>query len=81
MIDPQSPRGSYRRRARNSKFLIVVIVAAATVVALQYTPRAIFSPEQTSTWWGVLTGLVLGGFLFGWLRLRWGRTDDDDRNA
>jgi len=81
MIDPQSPRNSYRRRAHNSKFLIVLIVAATTVVALQYTPRAIFSPEQTSTLWGVLTGLVLGGFLFGWLRLTRGRTDDEDRNS
>jgi hypothetical protein len=69
--DPsQSPRDPYRRVARNSKFLIVIIVAAATVVALQYTPRAIFSPEKTSTLWGMLTGLVLGGFLFGWLTVR-----------
>ena len=72
MIDdpPQPPRDSYRRPARNSRFLIILIVAAATVVALQYTPRAMFTPEKTSTLWGVLTGLVLGGFLFGWLSLR-----------
>jgi branched-subunit amino acid transport protein AzlD len=69
--DPaQPPRDPYRRPAKNSKFLIVIIVAAATVVALQYTPRAIFSSEKTSTLWGMLTGLVLGGFLFGWLTLR-----------
>lgn len=73
MIDPsQSPRNSYRRQAKNSKFLIIIIVAAATVVALQYTPRALFSPEKTSTLWGVLTGLILGGFIFGWLTLRRG---------
>jgi hypothetical protein len=71
MTDPsRSPRDSFRRPAKNSKFLIVLIVAAATVVALQYTPRAIFPPEKTSTLWGVLTGLVLGGFVFGWLTLR-----------
>jgi branched-subunit amino acid transport protein AzlD len=69
--DPaQPPHDPYRRPAKNSKFLIVIIVAAATVVALQYTPRAIFSSEKTSTLWGMLTGLVLGGFLFGWLTLR-----------
>jgi hypothetical protein len=69
--DPSdSPRRPHRRPARNSKFLIVLIVATATVVALQYTARAFFSPDNTSTLWGVLTGLVLGGFLFGWLTLR-----------
>jgi hypothetical protein len=74
--DPSpSPRDSYRRPARTSKFLVVLIVAAATVVALQYTPRAIFSPDRTSTLWGILTGMVLGGFLFGWLSLKGGRDD------
>jgi hypothetical protein len=67
---PESPHDPYRRPARNSRFLIVLIVAAATVVGLQYTSRAFFSPDRTSTLWGVLTGLVLGGFLFGWLSLR-----------
>ena len=67
---PRPPRDSYRRPPRNSRFLIVLIVAAATVVALQYTPRALFSEEQTSLLWGMLTGLVLGGFLFGWLTLK-----------
>jgi len=66
--DPPPPRGSNRRPARNSKFLIILIVAAATVVALQYTPRRIFPADQTSLLWGILTGLVLGGLLFGWLR-------------
>jgi hypothetical protein len=73
MIDPsQAPRDAYRRSPKNSRFLIILIVAAATVVALQYTPRAIFPSEKTSTLWGVLTGLVLGGFIFGWLTLRRG---------
>lgn len=67
---PRPPRDSYRRAPRNSKFLIVLIVAAATIVALQYTPRAIFPSDQTSLLWGILTGLVLGGFLFGWLTLK-----------
>jgi hypothetical protein len=62
---------SPRRPARNSRFLIVLIVVAATVVALQYTDRALFQPERTSTLWGVLTGLVLGGVLFGWLKSPW----------
>jgi hypothetical protein len=51
--DPsKSPRDKYRRTARNSKFLIVLIVAAATVVGLQYTTRAFFSADKTSTLWG-----------------------------
>jgi hypothetical protein len=73
MTDPsRPPRDAFRRPPRNSKFLIILIVAAATVVALQYTTRAIFPSEKTSTLWGVLTGLVLGGFIFGWLTLRRG---------
>jgi len=75
--DPSNgPDRSYRRPAQNSKFLIVVIVATATVVALQYTSRAFFAPDKTSTLWGVLTGEVLGGFIFGWLTLRRGRGAD-----
>jgi hypothetical protein len=74
--DPSnSPEDSYRRPARNSKFLIVVIVATATVVALQYTSRAFFPPEKTSTLWGILVGEVLGGFIFGWLAFRRGTSD------
>ncbi|HEY1953740.1 MAG TPA: hypothetical protein VGG76_13130 [Gemmatimonadaceae bacterium] len=65
-----------RRRLRASKFLIVLIVAMATIVALQYTPRALFSRETTSTLWGMLTGLVIGGFIFGWLTLK---KEGDDR--
>lgn len=77
MIDdqPRPPGKLYRRRLRASKFLIVLIVAMATIVALQYTPRALFSAENTSTLWGMLTGLVIGGFVFGWLTLR--READD----
>jgi Na+/H+ antiporter NhaC len=67
------PSPSHRRPARNSRFLIVLIIAAATVVALQYTPRALFPSEKTSMLWGVLTGLVLGGFIFGWLTFRGAR--------
>ncbi|HEV7389652.1 MAG TPA: hypothetical protein VGN73_13655 [Gemmatimonadaceae bacterium] len=59
---------SHRRPAHNSRFLIALIIAAAFVVAFQYTDRALFSPDKTSTLWGVLTGLVLGGFIFGWLK-------------
>ena len=74
--DPsRKPDDSYRRPAHNSKFLIIVIVATATVVALQYTTRAFFPPDKTSTLWGVLTGEILGGFIFGWLSLRRGNGD------
>jgi hypothetical protein len=66
--DPND-RPSQRRPARNSRFLIVLIVAGAVIVALQYTDRALFLPDKTSLLWGMLTGLVLGGFLFGWLKL------------
>jgi hypothetical protein len=66
-IDRPSPR----RPARNSPFLIALIVAGAVLVGLQYTDRALFQPDKTSMLWGMLTGLVLGGFLFGWLKLPW----------
>ncbi|HJQ11008.1 MAG TPA: hypothetical protein VJ840_08250 [Gemmatimonadaceae bacterium] len=70
MIEP--PRQEdFRRPARNSRFLIVIIVGMATVVALQYTPRAFFGPDQTATLWGMLVGLFIGGFLFGWLKKPW----------
>jgi hypothetical protein len=69
--DPSTPPDdSYRRPVRNSKFLIVIVVATATVVALQYTSRAFFPPEKNSTLWGILVGEVLGGFIFGWLTFR-----------
>lgn len=70
MLNPDpSDQKPVRRPARNSRFLIALIVVAAVVVALQYTDRAVFSADKTSMLWGILTGLVLGGFLFGWLKI------------
>jgi hypothetical protein len=60
-----------RRPARNSKFLIALIVIAAILVASQYTRYAPFPSEQTSMLWGILTGLVVGGLIFGWLKKPW----------
>jgi hypothetical protein len=60
-----------RRPARNSGFLIAIIVVMAIIVALQYTPYAIFSGQKTSLLWGMLTGLVIGGLIFGWLKFHW----------
>jgi hypothetical protein len=60
---------SPRRPAYNSRFLIALIVIGAIVVILQYTDRALFPAERTSMLWGMLTGLVIGGFLFGWLKV------------
>jgi Na+/H+ antiporter NhaC len=57
-------------KARSSLFLLLLIVVAAWVVILQYTRYRLFSVEKTSTLWGVLVGMILGGFIFGWLRLR-----------
>jgi archaellum biogenesis protein FlaJ (TadC family) len=75
MIDaPPPPRAPTKRPAKNSIFLIALIIAAAIVIALQYTPYAMFSRETTSTLWGMLTGLILGGVLFGWLRFRRGES-------
>lgn len=66
--DPEN-HPSYKRAAHNSPFLIGLIAVAAVVVLLQYTSYAILPTEKTSTLWGVLTGLVIGGFIFGWLKL------------
>jgi len=68
---PDSPKPSYRRPARNSKFLMALIVVGVIVVALQYTEHALFSSEKTSMLWGMLTGLIIGGFIFGWLKYPW----------
>ena len=68
--DPAN-RPSHRRPAHNSKFLIALIVVGAIVVALQYTSAALFPSEKTSMLWGMLTGLVIGGFIFGWLKSPW----------
>lgn len=60
-----------RRPARNSTFLIAIILAMAIIVVLQYTPWAMFSGDKTSLLWGMLTGLVIGGLIFGWLKFHW----------
>jgi hypothetical protein len=57
-----------RRPARNSTFLLAIILVLAILVALQYTPYAIFSSERTSLLWGMLMGLIIGGLIFGWLK-------------
>ncbi len=78
MSGPTPPAGTPppypkpRRPAKNSVFLVALIIAGAIIVGLQYTPYALFSTERTSTLWGMLTGLILGGFIFGWLRFRKG---------
>ncbi len=72
MANARPPAPSTRRPARNSVFLIALIVVAAIIVALQYTPYPLFARERTSTIWGMLTGLILGGFIFGWLKFRKG---------
>jgi branched-subunit amino acid transport protein AzlD len=69
MTEPTNPE-SRERHLQASPYLVVLIVAAAMVVILQYTPYMLFPAEKTSTLWGVLVGLVLGGFIFGWLGYR-----------
>ena len=54
--------------ARNSIFLLALIIVAAIIVTLQYTPYRLFSVDKTSTLWGMFVGLIIGGFIFGWLR-------------
>ena len=50
---------------------MALIVVAVMVVSLQYTPYAFFASDQTSMLWGMLTGLIIGGFIFGWLKYPW----------
>jgi hypothetical protein len=50
---------------------MVIIVAAVIVVSLQYTEYALFASDNTSTLWGMVTGLIIGGFIFGWLKPPW----------
>ena len=72
MTSGRTPEPARRRPAKNSVFLIALIVVAMIILALQYTPLAMFSSERTSTIWGMLVGLILGGVIFGWLRFRRG---------
>ena len=60
MMNPDPSPESHRRPARNSRFLIVIIVAMATVVGLQYTTHPLFGPDKTATLWGMLVGLFIG---------------------
>jgi len=68
--DP-SDRPSHRRPAQNSKYLIALIVVAVVFIILQYTSHALFPSERTSMLWGMLTGLIIGGWIFGWLKKPW----------
>ena len=58
------------KRGLNGTILSILLGLAGIVVALQYSPYALFAPEQTSMLWGVLVGLIIGGFIFGWLRFK-----------
>ena len=64
-IPPEPPR---KRRLHAEKPLVALIIIVAIVVAVQYTPYAFLSRDMASTVWGALVGLILGGFIFGWLR-------------
>ena len=69
MLDPDPERPPpLKRPARNSRFLIALIIVMAGVIAIQYSARPLFASDQTSTLWGMLTGLFIGGFIFGWLK-------------
>lgn len=63
------PTDNSDSKPRNSLFLLLLIVVAAWVVILQYTRYRLFAADKTSTLWGVLVGMVIGGFIFGWLRV------------
>jgi hypothetical protein len=58
------------KRGRSGTVVFVLMVIAGVIVALQYTPYALLAPEKTSMLWGMLVGLVIGGFVFGWLRFK-----------
>ncbi len=68
MTHPIPPDNSEGRAFHAATFLVVLIVIATVIVALQYTSYALVASDETSTLWGVLVGLVLGGFIFRWLR-------------
>ncbi|HEV7837369.1 MAG TPA: hypothetical protein VGO75_04810 [Gemmatimonadaceae bacterium] len=55
--------------------VFVLMGIAAVLVALQYTPYALFASEKTSMLWGILVGLIIGGFVFGWLRFKNGTVE------
>jgi hypothetical protein len=58
------------KQGRSGAAVFVLLVIAAVLVALQYTPYAVFATEKTSMLWGILVGLIIGGFIFGWLRFK-----------
>jgi formate/nitrite transporter FocA (FNT family) len=58
------------KRGRSGTVVFVLMVIAGVIIALQYTPYARFAPERTSMLWGMLVGLIIGGFVFGWLRFK-----------
>jgi hypothetical protein len=70
MASARPPEPTTRPRAKNSVFLIALIIVGALIVALQYTSFALFPSERTSMLWGMLVGLILGGLIFGWLKFR-----------
>lgn len=72
MLNPDpNDRPSTRRPARNSKYLVALIIVGAIFVASQYTSHPLFPSEQTSMLWGMLTGLIIGGWIFGWIKRPW----------
>jgi hypothetical protein len=58
------------KRGRTGAVVSALLGIAGVVVALQYTAYALFDAEKTSMLWGILVGLIIGGFIFGWLRFR-----------
>jgi hypothetical protein len=72
MLNPDPKyQPSIRRPATNSKYLVALIIVGAIFVASQYTSHPLFPAEETSMLWGMLTGLIIGGWIFGWLKRPW----------
>ena len=72
MLNPDpTGREPIQRTPQNSRYLVALIIVGAIFVGLQYTRYALFPLDQTSMLWGMLTGLVLGGWIFGWLKRPW----------
>jgi hypothetical protein len=63
------------KEGRSGGVVFVLMGIAAVLVALQYTPYAPFAAEKTSMLWGILVGLIIGGFVFGWLRFKNGTVE------